>query len=71
MVSPSDSLTDAAGTAVVSISTVAPSIHVLVAYTGLLSLKRKSDMSLKMVMTIDDKTKPVFEEVSSQFCSFE
>ncbi|KAK7601243.1 hypothetical protein V9T40_008684 [Parthenolecanium corni] len=62
MVSPSDLPTDVAGTAVISISTITPSVHVLIVYTGLLSLKRKSDVSLKMLMTVDDRTKPVFEE---------
>ena len=64
MTAANDSLTDAAGTAIVSISTVTPSVHIMVVFTGILSGKRKNDNLLLLRLFAEDKPTAVFEEVS-------
>ena len=64
MTAPNDSLTDAAGTALVSISTVTPSVHIMVVFTGILSGKRKNDNLLLLRLFAEEKPTAIFEEVS-------
>lgn len=63
MVSSNDSLTDAAGTAIVSISTVTPAIHVMVVFTGLLTVKRRHDNQVVLKLFAEDKQTAVLEKV--------
>lgn len=66
MTAGNDSLTDAAGTAIVSISTITPSVHVMVVFTGILSGKRQNDNTVVLRLFAEDKPTAVFEEVSER-----
>lgn len=65
MVSVEDSLnTDSAGTAIVSVSNVTPSVHVMVVFTGLLSSKRKGDDTVQLKLFSENRQMIIAEEVN-------